>query len=104
MSFYPALPPWRIAQRPWQRAQQKACSLTNFSDFNLNDALTRALTEEKYVTPTPIQAQTVPIVMSGSDVIGIAQTGTGKTAAFVLPILQAWPQGQRTPGRRAAAC
>jgi superfamily II DNA/RNA helicase len=53
----------------------------------LNDAITRALAEEKYLTPTPIQAQTIPTVMSGRDVIGIAQTGTGKTAAFALPIL-----------------
>ncbi len=61
--------------------------MTNFHDFGLNDAITRALTEEKYLTPTPIQAQTIPTVMSGRDVIGIAQTGTGKTAAFALPIL-----------------
>jgi ATP-dependent RNA helicase RhlE len=61
--------------------------LTNFDDFKLNDAITRALAEEKYLTPTPIQAQAIPIAMSGRDVIGIAQTGTGKTAAFALPIL-----------------
>ncbi len=61
--------------------------MTDFHDFKLNDAIARALTEEKYVTPTPIQAQTIPTVMSGRDVIGIAQTGTGKTAAFALPIL-----------------
>jgi ATP-dependent RNA helicase RhlE len=61
--------------------------LTDFHDFKLNDAITRALAEEKYLTPTPIQAQTIPTVMSGRDVIGIAQTGTGKTAAFALPIL-----------------
>jgi len=61
--------------------------LTEFRDFNLHDAITRALAEEKYLTPTPIQAQTIPTVMSGRDVIGIAQTGTGKTAAFALPIL-----------------
>jgi ATP-dependent RNA helicase RhlE len=61
--------------------------LTNFHDFGLNDAITRTLTEEKYLTPTLIQAQAIPTVMSGRDVIGIAQTGTGKTAAFALPIL-----------------
>ncbi len=61
--------------------------MTDFHDFKLNDAINRALVEEKYSTPTPIQAQTIPTVMSGRDVIGIAQTGTGKTAAFALPIL-----------------
>ena len=61
--------------------------MTDFHDFKLNDAISRALVEEKYSTPTPIQAQTIPTVMSGRDVIGIAQTGTGKTAAFALPIL-----------------
>jgi superfamily II DNA/RNA helicase len=61
--------------------------LTDFHDFKLNDSIARALIEEKYTTPTPIQAQTIPTVMAGRDVIGIAQTGTGKTAAFALPIL-----------------
>jgi superfamily II DNA/RNA helicase len=66
---------------------QKDHSLTNFHDFKLDDAITRALAEEKYLVPTPIQAQTIPILMAGRDAIGIAQTGTGKTAAFALPIL-----------------
>jgi ATP-dependent RNA helicase RhlE len=61
--------------------------LTDFHEFKLHDAIARALVEEKYLTPTPIQAQTIPTVMSGRDLIGIAQTGTGKTAAFALPIL-----------------
>jgi ATP-dependent RNA helicase RhlE len=61
--------------------------LTSFHGFSLNEAITRALAEENYIAPTPIQAQTIPIVMSGRDSIGIAQTGTGKTAAFALPIL-----------------
>jgi len=61
--------------------------LTTFQEFGLADPITRALKEENYVTPTPIQAQTIPIAITGKDVIGIAQTGTGKTASFALPIL-----------------
>jgi superfamily II DNA/RNA helicase len=76
-------------------------SLTNFNDFNLNGAITRALAEEKYLTPTPIQAQTIPTVMSRRDVIGIAQTGTGKTAAFALPILHLLAAEPRQPVRKS---
>jgi len=61
--------------------------LTSFNDFGLAEPILRALAEEKYVTPTPIQAQTIPLALRSRDVIGIAQTGTGKTAAFALPIL-----------------
>jgi ATP-dependent RNA helicase RhlE len=61
--------------------------LTSFQDFGLADPISRALREENYVTPTPIQAQTIPLAIAGRDVVGIAQTGTGKTAAFALPIL-----------------
>src|ERR1700756_1267121 len=61
--------------------------LTSFQDFGLADVIARALCEENYVTPTPIQGQTIPLALAGRDVVGIAQTGTGKTAAFALPIL-----------------
>ncbi|MGY3606348.1 MULTISPECIES: DEAD/DEAH box helicase [unclassified Bradyrhizobium] len=61
--------------------------MTSFQDFGLADPIARALREENYVTPTPIQAQTIPLALEGRDVIGIAQTGTGKTASFALPIL-----------------
>jgi ATP-dependent RNA helicase RhlE len=61
--------------------------LTSFQDFGLADPISRALKEENYLTPTPIQAQTIPLAIAGRDVVGIAQTGTGKTAAFALPIL-----------------
>ncbi|MCO5130414.1 MAG: DEAD/DEAH box helicase [Xanthobacteraceae bacterium] len=61
--------------------------MTSFQDFGLADPISRALVEEDYRTPTPIQAQTIPLALSGRDVVGIAQTGTGKTAAFALPIL-----------------
>src|ERR1700748_2834728 len=61
--------------------------LTSFQDFGLADGIARALREENYLTPTPIQAQTIPLALTGRDVVGIAQTGTGKTASFALPIL-----------------
>jgi superfamily II DNA/RNA helicase len=61
--------------------------LTQFTDLGLAEPILRALTEEGYVQPTPIQAQTIPPLLAGRDVVGIAQTGTGKTAAFALPIL-----------------
>src|ERR1700758_3320194 len=71
-------------------------SLTSFDGFGLNDAIARAIAEEKYATPTPIQSQTIPVVLSRRDVIGIAQTGTGKTAAFALPLLhQIFAEGRR---------
>ena len=61
--------------------------MTSFQDFGLAEPIARALREENYLTPTPIQAQTIPLALAGRDVVGIAQTGTGKTAAFALPIL-----------------
>ena len=75
--------------------------MTTFQEFKLNDAILRALTEEKYVTPTPIQEQTIPILMAGRDVVGIAQTGTGKTAAFALPILHQLVANPRQPDRKS---
>ncbi len=59
-----------------------------FQDLGLIDPILRALDAEGYTTPTPIQQQAIPILLKGSDLIGIAQTGTGKTAAFSIPILQ----------------
>ena len=61
--------------------------MTSFQDFGLAEPISRALADEKYVTPTPIQSQTIPIALTGRDVVGIAQTGTGKTASFAIPIL-----------------
>src|SRR3954471_14066319 len=61
--------------------------MTLFSDFGLAEPILKALASEGYEKPTPIQAQAIPYVMEGRDICGIAQTGTGKTAAFALPIL-----------------
>jgi ATP-dependent RNA helicase RhlE len=74
--------------------------LSSFHDFGLAEPITRALAEEKYVTPTPIQTQTIPVALSRRDVIGIAQTGTGKTAAFALPILHHLFADRRRPERK----
>ena len=65
---------------------------TEFSSLNLRDEVMQAITELGYTQPTPIQAQMIPIMLSGVDVIGQAQTGTGKTAAFTLPILHNFEQ------------
>ena len=73
--------------------------MTQFSDLGLNEALLKALRSEGYDTPTPIQAQAIPGVMHGKDLLGIAQTGTGKTAAFALPILHRLA-GNRIPAQR----
>jgi len=62
--------------------------MTTFQDLGLNPKLLSALETKGYVTPTPIQLQAIPHLLEGKDILGIAQTGTGKTAAFALPILQ----------------
>ncbi|PJF39529.1 MAG: DEAD/DEAH box helicase, partial [Chloroflexi bacterium] len=66
-----------------------------FNELNLTKPLLRAVNAQGYTEPTPIQAQAIPYVLDGRDVIGCAQTGTGKTAAFALPILQRLGAGQQ---------
>ena len=58
-----------------------------FEDLSLSKSIQKAVYEEGYTQPTPIQEQAIPLVLSGRDVIGCAQTGTGKTAAFAIPII-----------------
>jgi ATP-dependent RNA helicase RhlE len=74
--------------------------VTQFSDFGLSPPLQKALAAEGYETPTPIQTQAIPHAMAGRDLCGIAQTGTGKTAAFALPILHHFAQVPRKPQPR----
>src|SRR5690606_17856704 len=66
----------------------------SFADLGLSDELLRAVAEAGYDTPTPIQRQAIPPVLMGRDIIGIAQTGTGKTAGFVLPMIDILSQGR----------
>ncbi|MDF1744257.1 MAG: DEAD/DEAH box helicase, partial [Gimesia sp.] len=75
--------------------------MKTFKELDLIDPVQRALVEENYETPTPIQAQTIPATLLGHDILGCAQTGTGKTAAFALPILNQLGQHNRksAPGR-----
>ena len=92
--------------------------MTTFSDLSLDPRVLQAVTESGYVTPTPIQVQAIPHALEGRDVLGIAQTGTGKTGAFVLPMVTHLSKGRararmprslvlapdpraRRPGRRA---
>jgi len=60
----------------------------SFSNLSLAEPLARAVAEMGYASMTPIQAQAIPVVLTGQDVMGAAQTGTGKTAAFTMPLLQ----------------
>jgi len=66
-----------------------------FNEFNLHPHVAAGVVTAGYISSTPIQAQAIPLVMQGRDVMGLAQTGTGKTAAFVLPILHRLMQGER---------
>jgi len=63
-------------------------TVTSFAELGLSERLLRALEDANYQTPTPIQAKAIPLLLDGCDLLGIAQTGTGKTAAFTLPLLQ----------------
>ena len=72
-----------------------------FAELGLKGLLLKALAAENYETPTPIQSQAIPAVIEGKDIIGIAQTGTGKTAAFALPILQRLFESKQRAAQRS---
>jgi ATP-dependent RNA helicase RhlE len=73
----------------------------SFEKLGLSPAILDALKSEGYTTPTPIQAQAIPILLQRRDLLGVAQTGTGKTAAFALPIIQLLDEDRRLPaGKR----
>ncbi len=72
-------------------------TLTAFNQLALNNSVLKALDDVGYETPSPIQAQTIPLLLAGRDVLGQAQTGTGKTAAFALPILTSLDLKQKDP-------
>src|SRR5262245_9526121 len=77
---------------------------SSFSDLGLIEPILRSLAAEGYVTATPVQAKAIPPALEGRDVLGCAQTGTGKTAAFALPILQRLSSAKPASGRTQARC
>ncbi|WP_274961280.1 DEAD/DEAH box helicase, partial [Lentibacter algarum] len=68
--------------------------MTKFSDLNLDPKVLKAVADTGYETPTPIQAGAIPPALEGRDVLGIAQTGTGKTASFTLPMISMLARGR----------
>ncbi|MCW8870782.1 MAG: DEAD/DEAH box helicase, partial [Proteobacteria bacterium] len=75
----------------------------NFNQLDLPTAILDAVREQGYSTPSPIQAQAIPLVLQGHDVMAAAQTGTGKTAGFTLPLLSRLSQGPRVSFNQARA-
>ena len=80
--------PAAVARAPQPNAEKPNADASAFADLGLNVEIVRTLGFMDYSTPTPIQAQAIPALIKGRDIVGLAQTGTGKTAAFCLPILQ----------------
>ncbi|MFT5707646.1 MAG: ATP-dependent RNA helicase RhlE [Oceanospirillaceae bacterium] len=78
-------------------------SSMSFSKLGLSDPISQAIEEQGYSEPTPIQKHAIPIILSGKDLIATAQTGTGKTAAFVLPILEKFNKDRKLRGKRIRA-
>ena len=101
-AFFHTMPPYIHTVLEFFRNLFFFIATMHFDSLGLIDPILKALKEEGYATPTPIQAQSIPLILKGGDLLGCAQTGTGKTAAFSIPILQLLserkPQGQ-TPGQ-----
>jgi ATP-dependent RNA helicase RhlE len=90
---------WRIGQIAAQKPWSEVMNMSDFKSLGLSEKLLQAVKNEGYTSPTPVQEQSIPPLLAGRDVLGVAQTGTGKTAAFALPVLQVMsrsrPQGKR---------
>jgi len=82
------LSPGKARRQPPAAQSPTGGSGDGFAGLGLNENLVRAVREQQYTEPTPVQAQAIPLVLAGKDLVAAAQTGTGKTAAFALPILQ----------------
>ncbi len=91
--------PDRPVHRRGGKSGLEPISMTTFTELGLDTRILQALAEEGYATPTPIQRDAIPGAMAGRDLLGIAQTGTGKTAAFGLPLLHRLAQAGGRPPR-----
>lgn len=80
--------PYRMAMRPEAKQDETYVVAHKFADFEVSPLLQKNIIDKKYVDPTPIQDQVIPAILNGRDVIGIANTGTGKTAAFLIPLIE----------------
>lgn len=89
-------------QRFRLRSNRKNTFLTQFTELGLAEPVLKAIAAEGYTIPTPIQTQAIPVLLKGRDLIGIAQTGTGKTAAFVLPLLSRLAASSRALEKKSA--
>ncbi len=87
-------PPSRVTIAAYCCKLRERIKLTKFSDLNLDKKVLKAVEETGYETPTPIQAGAIPPALEGRDVLGIAQTGTGKTASFTLPMISMLKRGR----------
>ena len=85
--------PLTVTTQPWA-AQLPKWSHMSFSDLGLSEELLKAISDAGYTDPTPIQAQAIPQVLMGRDILGCAQTGTGKTASFTLPMIDILASGR----------
>jgi len=84
----------------WRKRTLQTLAKPTFSGLGLTVPLLRAISAENYANPTPIQSQAIPLLLDGGDLMGLAQTGTGKTAAFALPILQKLSELKKRPESR----
>src|SRR3954451_13959783 len=91
-----------LAERAAHNTKEYQLSHPSFSELGISEPLCRALAAENYTRPTPIQTQSIPRLLEGRDLLGVAQTGTGKTAAFALPILQKLGKPQHPVAARSA--
>ena len=81
-------------------APPKGTELTDFNSLGLSKQIVDTLSQNNFSIPTPIQAQAIPLVLQGRDLVGLAQTGTGKTAAFGLPIIEMLLKDAKRPDNR----